>query len=490
MKRIFLIFLLSLLLVPSLVNASFVHEIEIKNRDAHVSSFLTLDSPQGDQKWQTEVSIDMPNNTEVLRVEDGENNLSFDFEDDLIFKTDPSRDDKERVKIVYSINDVKEERFPQLYATEINLPGFKNEKSKAKVTANNLISRYTPLKFKSQEINNSLLFEGSGPLSLKLYTSKGGKKTENYRYFGRADLNRTEELFPLLPFLTGIESPHDKYALVLLDEKNYEREINEWSSGVYRTGGLIIVRSNLSQADLTSSILHETMHGFNEEVMKWDETETVYYDEGMAKFVEYLSLEKLNKTQAEIFGDRVYLEKNNRRYYIEPRSSFEELWNYYDSQKNFLRYWNPYKEESSRDRRFGYALSELLIRKRVKDQGIENLREISKKLAERSVPVKRINEKAAILSNLFGGLKPCYSENRSKFEGCISEINEQDIDLKELDLDVKPTSPKPSKKLNVTEKDFELPKTRKTIQERMLNKFKSLLSGLIGWISETLLKMS
>ncbi|MFP4046010.1 MAG: hypothetical protein ACLFS3_03040 [Candidatus Aenigmatarchaeota archaeon] len=487
MRKPLIAILICLVLVPSLASASFVHRVEVQDDDARVTSVIGLNSPEESGRWQTEMSIEMPNRTDMLRVEDGENNLSFDFEDgELFFTTDPTDEDEERVKITYLVRDIREEQFSDLDLIEMNLPGFQGERTKARVEADDVISWYTPPGFSSQRANGSMLFSGDEAFSLRLYSSDGGRDSENYRYFGDVDLNRTENMFPILSFLTGIESPHEKYALVFLDDERYDRNINDWSSGVYRTGGLIVVRRDLPEVELTSTVLHETMHGFNEEVLKWDRTQTAYYDEGMAKFLEYLVHNKLVKKQAEVFGDRVYLEENGSRYYLEPRSSHDQLWDYYTSDENWIKRWNPYQESSSERRRFGYALSELIIRKHVQENGIDGLREVSQDLLEEDRSVDMWEEKAMILSQHLD-LSPCYSHPRSQFEDCLEEINNQNITLDGLDLDVEPIrSQDQEEEINITERDFELPPEEKTRTERLINKFKEIVDRVIRWISAML----
>lgn len=484
-------FLLAVLVLIGSARASVVHEVRVKGDSAEITSILEMTSQKEVNKWR--LTVDLPRNSTVETIRDSRGNISFEWVgSEVKFETNsgPSRK-REKVEINYNVPNVREEQFKPLDTIHMSLFGFSNETLKAEIFVDHAISWYTPLNFKSQKGEESLKFQGQGSLPLYIYTSEKGEQSQHYHYFSEEGIDQVEKLFPLLPYFTGIRSPHRKFPIVFLNDSRYNSLINEWSSGRYRRGGLVLIRDNLSQRDKIPTVLHETMHGFNAELLKWDRTQTAYFDEGMAKFVEFLTKEKMDLPQGEIFGDRNYFEEGENRYYLEPRSSSEALWNYYSDGEEWMLRWNPWGGEGPSAKEFGYAYSELLIREHVQQNGIKSLRNVSAELLGVEDRVENWRKKSDILSQILDGLKPCYSRSRKEFNDCLERVNAQQFNLTDLNLNV--TFERPEKEeINITRREVEISKPpSKEIgpEKNFLTKLRQYLESLferIRWILKRL----
>jgi len=346
-----------------------------------------------------------------------------------------------------------------------------------------VVSYYTPFGFRSQGTDSSLKFQGEGSMFLKFYRSERGNKTEHYLYLSNEeDVKNAEQFFPILPYVLGVESPHERYPIIFLNDSTYGSVVNEWSSGRYRTGGLILVKNSTSSGDMPSLIIHETAHGFNSKLLGWDGTDSVYFDEGVAKFAEFLVKRKRDIPQAEIFGDRTQFRKGGRRYYYESRSSPEVLWNYYRKNKGWMKSWTPWEDVDRGAREFGYAYSELLVRDYVRRNGLLSMRNVSRELLKIDGRVQSTHEKREIFSRVLGTFRPCYSDDREKFGACLDRINEQDFELEDLEIN---TTYRKKEDVNITP-DFRLPErgsytTVDKLLETPLNFLESIME-MIPWI--------
>lgn len=175
-------------------------------------------------------------------------------------------------------------------------------------------------------------------------------------------------------------------------------------------------------------LAHETIHGINEEVMSWDDTGTAYMDEGIATHTEDLIESKETNRTRELFGEeRTYTETEDGevlRYTIPPRGDQEALWNYYQDDRDFMKYWHPRQENN---RNFGYAYSQLVVRNYLtqENRSMHDLYDILKDVDRR---VDTPEEKWEELDNEID-MEPCNYDSRPEFESCIDEINEYNYTL-------------------------------------------------------------
>jgi hypothetical protein len=167
--------------------------------------------------------------------------------------------------------------------------------------------------------------------------------------------------------------------------------------------------------------LHESVHGISSQVLNWDKTNITWFDEGVAKYVEYLVNSKLGIVQAEIFGEDTTYYKGLTKYTHPTRGTVGELWDYYQEDKEFMRVWNPDQYEY---RTFGYAFGELVIRDHMMTNGVDSFQRVYDELAEIDEEVDDVNERHnVILDALDSDFRPCYSENREEFDACLRRAN-------------------------------------------------------------------
>lgn len=413
--------------------ASVIHRATFEGSAVRINTSFVTESE--DPVGGTRITVGQEEDMEVIGVDSQAGEASYSYENgSLVLEVDSTLPRKEHdIQVLWEAEDSIEERFPGLYNVDVGLFGFEDKDTVAVVENEDILSWYEPLRFRSQYFNDSLKFEGEGHLWLQAYISDEGKSTDNYYYFGDRNLSEAENLVPLLEHVTGTTNPHEKMPVVVLEDETYDEEFSEWSKGTYQTGGLITMRESLEGSDRIGTLLHETTHGFNSRALKWDQTETAYYDEGRAKFVELLVSEAHSSPRPEIFGEGVTFEEDGKRYKLSSRSSVDELWDYYQEDRNWITQWSPRKEEFSEVRPFGYALSELIIRKKVDEEGVGSLRDVHRDLSQVDRRVETPEEKAEIMNNFFD-FRPCYRENRTEFESCLKDINNQEFDLESMDL--------------------------------------------------------
>ncbi|MFP4116939.1 MAG: hypothetical protein ACLFQ8_01395 [Candidatus Aenigmatarchaeota archaeon] len=480
------VFVLMFVLATAPSAASVIHRVDIQGDEITVnSSFVTeTDEPTGG----TKVTLRQDGDMEIISVESSSGEASYtDRNGSLVLETDSTFPRKEHsVKVRWRPKQGIRQSFEGLRRLDFGLFGFEDEETKAVVQSPDILSWHEPLSFRSQYFNKSLRFEGEGYLLISGYMSDEGRTTDTYYYSGNHNLSVVEELVPLVEYVTGTLNPHERIPVVFLGDEAYNEEFTEWSKGTYETGGLVVVRDSLQGTDRISTVLHETVHGFNSRALKWDETKTDYYDEGMAKFVELLVSEAMNSPRAEIFGEEVIFEENGSRYRLPPRSSEEELWSYYREEEDWIKHWSPRRGEFSEAREFGYALSELIVRNKVEEEGVESLQDLRRKLSQVERRIEDHEEKAELMEQWID-LRPCYSENRSEFEACLDNVNDQSFDLEEMNLNH--TFEDDREEIEIEERVVEEVDASGQIElffENFLRNVERALAGVSQWISKRL----
>ncbi len=430
---VFLVFLSVFLLFSSSSEASVLHRIDLDEESVLVNSSFVVGSE--DPVGGTRITIGQEEDIDIVGVDSTVGDASYYYEDGrAVISVDSVLPRKEHdVQMMWRSRDGVSESFGGPMKFDVDLFGFEGKETTAVVQDSNILSWNEPLGFQSQYSDGSLKFRGHGHLWLCGHFSDLGEDTENYRYFGNYSFDGADDLVALVEYITGVSNPHERIPVVLLDDTTYDQEFSPWSDGTYETCGLVTIRKSLGKTDKLKTLLHETVHAFNSRALKWDNTETAYYDEGKAQFVEVLTSEAIGSPRSEVFGDVVYYEENGKRYRINPRSSSDELWDYYTEDDAWIKYWSPRRDEFRGMREFGYAFSELIVRNQVEKEGVGSLRDIYEKLWEIDRNIESADEKAKIMENLVD-LRPCYSENRTEFENCLKDINSQRFNLSGIDL--------------------------------------------------------
>jgi hypothetical protein len=213
-----------------------------------------------------------------------------------------------------------------------------------------------------------------------------------------------------------------------MSPEDYSGSVVGWSSGEY-VGGSFRMRDNLED-NFLPVLAHETVHGLNERELKWDSSSSTWFDEGTAKYVESmlnLHLQGKDRTRKLFGGNTTYTESRNGDLYRVTSPSAgdpERLWQYYQSDQDFMKNWNP--SDFPDERSFGYAYSELVIRNYVaRENG--SLRKLYGKVRPRN-EISSNEEKWNHISQEID-LTPCKYESRSRFDKCLEEINQYDYSV-------------------------------------------------------------
>ncbi len=479
-------FVLAFGLLTSFSSASVVHRVGLEDSGAQVNSSLVIESDE--PSGGTRITVGQEEDMEVLSVESEVGEASYSYEDGgLVLEVDSPLPRKEHdIRVRWRSEGAVRERFQYLKKMDVSLFGFEGKETSASITSENVLSWHEPVGFRSEYSGDELKFKGEGHLWIRGYLSDGGQETENYYHSGEKDLSETEELSPLVIYITGRSNPHERIPVVFLDDESYNEEFSAWSEGTHETGGLVVLREELEGPDKIKTLLHETVHAFNSRAMNWDRTGTAYYDEGKAQFVELLASEAMDSPRAEIFGEGVTFEEDGSRYRLPSRSSPGELWSYYEEGEDWIKYWSPRGEESHVAREFGYALSELMIREKVKEEGVESLREMHHELLQVEETVEDPKEKADLMEELID-LKPCYAERRAEFEDCLEEVNDQGFDFDGVDLNQ--TFEDEREEIEIEERAVEEVVASEQfgiIVENFLRNVERFLMGVSEWISKRL----
>lgn len=420
------------------------YDIQLDGDDARVNASFELYS-DGKKINYWETSWSLPENSEVLSIKDSQGEIE-DYSLDgttLTFETNQGpRREKEVVDIQFVVHNVVAERYYDLKLVKLQLSGFHDnrpdvpdEVTQAVVTSDErILSESHTFGFDNQLKQHTSMYSGEGPLNIQLAVSDGGEQYEHYALFGEANLTEADNMYWLVPAITGFVSPVNKHPVIVLPDNKYDRDVDTWSAGQYRNGGLIFLReSTTKKNDMSAIVLHEVMHAFNEDAVRWAKNGLSWFDEGTAKYVEYLVKKEKNLRQPEIFGEEQTWvapceDSGGRcRYTLPPRGTPEQLWNYYTSSSKSMYTWKPSTSATAQERRFGYAYSELLIRNHVRKNDFEALYPTYETLLDREQSVTDPEEATNIVLNEMGtDFRPCYKPRSEELRNCLDNVNSMD----------------------------------------------------------------
>jgi hypothetical protein len=223
--------------------------------------------------------------------------------------------------------------------------------------------------------------------------------------------------------VTGIKSPV-KFGVAVVPEEEYTDDYIDWSAGTFN--GLIVLKESKNENEILATAIHETVHGFNQFAVDWDQTNISWFDEGTASYIGSAAYRILGEQQPELFGEKKVWRNNTYIYTLPPKKTPEELLTYYQTNRNFMYYWYP---QSAYDREFGYAYSELFIREYVKDYGNE-LQKVYRQLLEINQTVYDRDEANKIILDIMDtDFKPCYSLKLKEIENCTTILNKMSFKI-------------------------------------------------------------
>ena len=424
-----------LILASTMVSGQVYHEVNAGTENATVNTTVVLEcDPETPScpvnSWKLEWT--MPENAEVNRIHDtlGEiTDYTVTGKNVEIRTNSGQRRQSETVEISMVIEKNAKEIHRGLHKREFSLAGLKGSQSSGYVKSPGLISGWIGYGSKPVFYDSNMSFATQGSTAVRVNFGEGNK-SKYYEYFGIPARN-SESVYEISVGMTGLVQDFQRFPVAVMAPEEYNQSVVGWSSGEY-IGGSFRMRKDLGER-FKPVLAHETVHGLNDRVLKWDSTSTSWFDEGSAKYVEFLVQRKLynngetDRPPAELFGKEKRYdpdESDDTYYTLPPEGDREKLWSYYENDREFMKYWNPM--ESSENRDFGYAYSELMVRNYVARMN-GSLREIYPKI-DPGRQVKSPEEKWRIFSQELD-TTPCKYEDRQRFESCLQEINNHDYKI-------------------------------------------------------------
>lgn len=436
------------LLLSSPAAGQVKHEIGLNKSTTVVNTTLGLGPSEEASIWALEWTV--PKDADIISLKNKFNDTEITQRTgkEITLKSSGPPRETDTVRIVYKVETNSENIYQNLSKSSVRLPGLGQKRTAGALTAENILSWRITRGFNAQNRDGTLKFEGSGPVNLRIKRGNG-KQTENFVFFGPRPEN-TQAARDIAAGMTGLEPEFDRFPVATMPDPVYNTKVNRWSSGEY-VGGKISLRSSVSEDVSKALLAHETVHGLNDRWMPWRETQSRYFDEGVAEFVEFLVKEQeTNRPTPEVFGNKTRYDENksDRKYsVVPPKGSNDRLWEYYQENRSFMREWTPFNSDA---REFGYAYSQLVIMKHAMNN---SLRSTYQDLGHDS-EISDENAKWSYISQHMD-LKPCERESKRKFEKCLERVNSHSYSVRYEDGDG--DSPK-VEKVNVST-DFNLTQT-------------------------------
>ncbi len=404
--------------------------------DINITVELYPDNP--DRETRLTSSWLLPSGMTVDTVHDSDGELEFRRDgSSVVFETTIDRaEDKEVVHIQGQADGVVSEEYRELDLVKLQLSGFHDKKpdvpdevTQVQLTADRpLLSASHSFGFDMALEGSTANFSGEGPVNLQLAISEGGERYEHYVLFGPGDLSTADDLYWVPAAVTGFLPQVNRWPVVVYPDETYDRIVDRWSAGQYRTGGLIFIReSTMEKESGPAVVMHEVMHGFNDQALNWFAGDRAWVAEGTAKYVEWLVNANRSVPQAEIFGERVTWSCGPRQQCsYPPRGTPDDLWDFYQQDTDFLATWAPLQSDDE-TRRFGYALSELIVRDYTRRNGPESMNAVYRDLRQLNTELDDEISGAAAnqrLQDIMGtDFRPCDAPDREQFDRCLDKIH-------------------------------------------------------------------
>jgi hypothetical protein len=401
-------------------SAEVFHDLDASQDEYTLNTTIQLESENPINRWSLTWSV--PEGSKVVYVRDSAGPSDYDRTGDSIEITTNSGPARrtEAIRVVSQLDAKANDIHAGLWERRISLPGLEDDdNTSGNVEAENLISWKTGYGFQSAATEDGFSFRGTGPTTMSFKAGEGNT-TRHFQFFGRP-AESAEDAFEVAAGTTGLRPRFDRFPVAVLPDAKYNRTVNDWSQGEY-VNGRIRIRQGLEE-DFVPVLAHEVVHGLNDRELTWDRTRSTYFDEGVASHIENL-LRRATQGESgvrpvgELFGDpRQYDPDTEDRSFlrIPPRGEADRLWRYYQDNLSFMEVWSA---QDSRNRRFGYAYSELIVKKHMADG--RNLGELYSKLG----PEREITNPSAKweLFSKHVDMTPCKFDSREKFEACLDGV--------------------------------------------------------------------
>ena len=404
------------LLLASLGAGEVFYEVGADDEVMRVNATVTLDCDSNcpDLRWN------IPKGAEVVSVSDGFGTVEYERTGETL-SLEPNRRRIENVTfdIRFRIEEDAEEIYDGLYKREVSLAGFSDERTTGIVKSEELLSGRTGFGFETGFSGEEMRFRGDGPAYLR-FKFGDGQETDYFSFFGEYD-EEAKVAYEVPVGTLGVYQDFERFPVAVMPDLVYNESVNRWSAGEYVSGSMAI-RDSLGE-DFVPVLSHEVVHGLNDRELKWDSTRSSYIDEGLAEHVETLVQRKGGMRTRNLFGDDVTYRKKVDgtvyRYTLPPKGQEEQLWKYYEEDREFMKTWNA-MDSRPENREFGYAYSELIIKNYVANMN-GSVRDIYEQL-DVNKEVSRPEEKWRVYSGVFD-MTPCKYDSRQRFQNCLDSIN-------------------------------------------------------------------
>ena len=394
------------------------YEGNIQSADTRINMSMQLNCDEGNcpvTSWT--VTMKVPESAEIIDVHSARGDVidTRRQDDNLIAESKTVPSESEQITVVYDLQDEARNVHSGLLTRRINLPGFDGEANTGRFSIEDLLSASSSDGFQISADGDEINFTGEGPGNI-VVASGEGYPTRYFEFFG-AEPGNTSISYEVTAGTLGFNQGFERLPVAVMPEEKYEEQVNNWSAGQY-TNATLVLRDDLEE-DFLPILAHEAVHSFNDQRFNWD-GDSSWFDEGTARYVEFLvkkALQGDEKTRSLFGEEKTYIEfedGSRYRYTVPPKGNRDVLWEYYQNDQDFMKYWNT--EIGNRD--FGYAYSELIIRNYVsQNNSIDDL--YNSLDIETSSDAQKWQELSQEMD-----LTPCKYDELERFEGCLERIND------------------------------------------------------------------
>ena len=426
MKGIYcIVFIILLLALPVFAGTSY--EIDIQEKSITGKVVLELNSDQKVNRFSG--NLILPEGSKLLTLKDSKDAIKeYSITGNVVdFTTNPSiAKDKEVVEATFDLtNSVK---------TELNNLKILNLSLSALVGEETVLILKNTGKFYSVETSNGfdidfkekeIQIKGENALNFTVSYSfvNPASESTHFAVFSESkfanELLKSEKYFFLLERITGYALPYDKIPVVVLNESDYSSLVEGESEGTYRNAIIILDEKQFRETP-DELLLHESMHAFNAQIMRFNNSSTPWFDEGLSKIVEQMVIEKEDIVSGNLFYPEKRIPRQGSVLLVYPRATEDELLAYYNEGTDSVLRWNP----GAGNNEFNYALAELILKDLINrndwqhlKKGLQEINEIS----ENVTTEQEFNDK--LFSVLLLHKRPCEAENIALMRTCLEEIN-------------------------------------------------------------------
>lgn len=427
--------------------AEVYYDVEADSSSVEVDTSVKMEcapEPEGSgcpvTRWTTRLSV--PQSAEVTNVSSSNGEVS-DWEREvgtvrITTDTPPTR--SELISASYRIDREAYEVTEGLYTRRISLPGFRGERNSGTVTVEDFISGRLGSGFSFSSEGETVNFTGTGASNM-VAASGEGFESEHFEFFG--DVVEDSSSAYRIPVGTlGISNMFDRFPVAVMDSEEYNESVNEWSAGQY-VNATLYVRDDLGE-NQRPVLAHEAVHGLNDQYLDWSAPGS-WFDEGTAKYVEFLVRKSQGDRTRNVFGEDVTYQEGRYRYTLPSDGDIDRLWSYYSNDEEWMKTWTPQQG----NRGFGYAYSELVIRNYVRNGG--RLSQLYRDIE--STEFSSAEGKWNAMSEHMD-LTPCKHDTKERFEQCIEDVNSYDYPVYTAT-----EIPESNRSLEVSELKVEKPET-------------------------------